>query len=81
MLNPFKKDNPKDTVIEVFITFDMRTNQMKLVSKCPTVMLLGVLENAKSAVIQNQVIQRLAAEAEGAKAAPVEVAAGGAKPS
>jgi len=63
-----EKDNPQtDSVIHVKIAFDMKTNQCTLSSKCPAVMLYGILETAKSMVMQNQFMAQVARAAEAAK--------------
>jgi len=73
-----EKENPQtdDDVLHVKIAFDMKTNALTLSSKCPTVMLLGVLESAKSIVIQNQIFQRLEAMAKVAPASRIVLASG-----
>jgi len=59
------KENPQtsDDMVHVKIAFDLKTSQCTLSSKCPTVMLLGIIETAKSIVIQQQVMATLKAMA------------------
>ena len=74
------KENPQtsDDVLHVKIAYDMRTGQCTMTSKCPTIMLFGILEVAKSIVIQNQTVSRIVASAaaSGDKPAIVPATAG-----
>ena len=51
--------NPKDSVIDVLLTFDMKTGSLKMNANCPEVMLLGILGMAQGSIIKTQMLRAM----------------------
>ena len=66
-----EKENPQtEDVIVIRIAYDMKTNALTMNAKCPTTMMLGILETAKMFVFRNQVLETLKMEAERSRIVP-----------
>jgi len=48
-----------DDCVGISIVYNMKTNTISLNSKAPTVMLLGIMEQAKQAIMKQQVINEV----------------------
>ena len=75
------EENPQTVgVVHVLLVYDMKTGKLNLQSKAPTIVLMGVLATAQTAVMTQQVKAQIDKEA-GREPAPEEGAQGPVKDS